>query len=206
MYIMQSWIVVFAFLIGLAHLKGCNAAANEWEWAGIFDTTGKGLEYTDDLSSVYWVAQKVDGEYADPTMNIMFIDAGGSTSESTLKGEKSTARLLAEVNTNCTTRTGIEALAPNSSECYKLEFNDAAFETIFEIDVDGVDSLAIFAQHYPTEFERSTHYLISDMGDDVEPVHELPESEQSKVRFFEKKKPLLACRSPELDMQQPTNI
>ena len=201
---MRSFVAALA-LAGGASLA--SASSDEWEWAGIFDTSGKGLEYTaaNDLSSVYWVAQKVDGEYADPTMTIMFIDAGGATSESKLESYKDTANTLLAAD-DCTTWIGTTALTPTSSICYKLQFDTSAFESIFEIDVDGVDSLAIFAQHYPTEFERSTHYLISDMGDDVEPVHELPESEQSEVRLFEKKKPLLACRSPELDMQQPTNI
>ena len=42
----------------------------------------------------------------------------------------------------------------------------------------SVDYVAIWAEHVPTEFEDTTHYLRSTDGDDVEPLHELPEADE----------------------------
>ena len=41
------------------------------------------------------------------------------------------------------------------------------------MDLKGVDEVAIFAQHFPIEFERDQHYIHSLNGEDVEPVVEV---------------------------------
>ena len=45
--------------------------------------------------------------------------------------------------------------------CYTLTFPTvAATDFHAAINTNGVDNLAIFAEHVPTEFERDTHYLM----------------------------------------------
>ena len=36
--------------------------------------------------------------------------------------------------------------------------------------------VAFFAEHVPTEFEATAHYLKDSIGEDVEPIDQLPES------------------------------
>jgi len=158
-------------LFGGASLVSASGGDHAFEWAGTFDVSK--------YDSVYWVAQKVDGDYADPAMDIVVMSTA-SDSEKALEDAEEIAEPLLEAD-SCTSWTGASALTPSSSLCYNLVFASSAFETIYEINTAGVDHLAIFAEHFPTEFERTTHYLISSDGDDVEPVHELPHEEEDKV-------------------------
>ena len=150
-----------------------SASGDAYEWGGSFDVS--------DYDTVYWIAQKVDGDYVDPTMNI-YIASASSDNEKALEAAEEVAEPLLEA-ASCTSWTGASTLTPSSSSCFNLVFDTTDFETTYEIDTTGVDYLAIFAEHVPTEFERTTHYLVSSDGDDIEPVHELPEDEQDKVRF-----------------------
>ena len=46
--------------------------------------------------------------------------------------------------------------------CYTLTFPDPAIDFHATINTAGVASVALFSAHMPTEFERDTHYLMSD--------------------------------------------
>ena len=68
-----------------------------------------------------------------------------------------------------------DILLPSGTWCYELEFDTTIFESLYAINVTGIDSIAIVTQHYPTEFESTTHYLIAHDGTEIEPIHEWPE-------------------------------
>ena len=109
----------------------------------------------------------------DPKIVIM---STAGTGEKYIDDNKDTASGLIDGDT-CTTKDGSSAISTSNSGCYSLSFDTSSFETLFEINTAGVDSLTVFAEHFPIEFEWTTHYLISYNGKDVEPVHEWPENE-----------------------------
>merc|ERR1719265_2325940 len=49
---------------------------------------------------------------------------------------------------------------------------DDWWQSLFTIDTTGVSGVVIFAEHVPTEFEATAHYLKDDHGDDIEPIAE----------------------------------
>merc|ERR1712013_912626 len=56
-------------------------------------------------------------------------------------------------------------------KCFQLKVNGGANDSMFNIDTSGVKGFAVFAEHFPTEFERDQHYLKDSAGADIEPVH-----------------------------------
>ena len=85
--------------------------------------------------------------------------------------------------TGCIMVTAGGTITPAEDTCYMLEFDQTMDDTTFTIDASGVTGVAIFAQHYPTEFERSLHYLKGPGGEDIEPVNEMPEPEEREKRW-----------------------
>ena len=153
----------------LALLAGTGHGPDAFEWAGMFHTT-------DDIYT--WSAQRNDaGEYADPTMDIVFLNATGET----------LAILEREANhafeNNCTSVSNGETLVPQEDHCYKLVFEEQSHTTFFLVDTTNVEYLAVFAQHFPIEFERDMHYFKDINGEDVEPEAELPEAEEKAVNW-----------------------
>lgn len=88
----------------------------------------------------------------------------------TLEGEANHA-----LEMNCTLVHSGETIIVKEDYCSTLVFDDSMFQSIFKIDTTGTTGIAIFAEHYPSEFELDSHYLRDDHGDDIEAVHELPE-------------------------------
>ena len=82
--------------------------------------------------------------------------------------------------TTCTTVNSNETIVPSVTECFNFEFSGQADFNV-TIDTTGVSHVMVFAQHVPTEFERSAHYFIDAKGVDIEPVAEVsPEPEKAK--------------------------
>ena len=141
-----------------------NGAA--YEWAGVFETSA---------SSLTWLMQKVDGEYADPTMRLVLFKTNEPTAK-TMESLESDAETMM-MKADCPVReAGSSMAASNSGNCYELHVGtgeDSTY-TISGWDSNGNDTvgLVIFAQHVPLEFERDTHYLRTADGADVEPVAE----------------------------------
>eukprot|EP00440_Ansanella_granifera_P038760 gb/GFBE01042058.1/.p1 GENE.gb/GFBE01042058.1/~~gb/GFBE01042058.1/.p1 ORF type:complete len:485 (+),score=119.97 gb/GFBE01042058.1/:1-1455(+) len=138
----------------------------EYEWAGIFDTP----------DSVYmWTAQKVEGEYADPAMKLVALPATGSTATELgrLEADGKQALTLA-----CTEVTFGDTIIPEQNRCYQLKFKQDAWQSLFMVDTSSVSAVAFFAEHVPTEFESTAHYLKDREGTDIEPGAELPEKEE----------------------------
>jgi len=144
-----------------------------FEWGGIFSM---------ETGINYWVAEKVDGAYVDPEMNIYFFPADAATKANLMAAEEAVEDLPF---VNCTdvysTNAGSSGnnamiLIPNATVCYNLHFDQSSFITTFPINVSST-ALAIFAQHVPIEFENYVHYLQTKDGVSVEPVHETPEGD-----------------------------
>eukprot|EP00756_Hemistasia_phaeocysticola_P026155 Hpha_TRINITY_DN16044_c0_g1::TRINITY_DN16044_c0_g1_i3::g.120138::m.120138/K14718/SLC39A12, ZIP12; solute carrier family 39 (zinc transporter), member 12 len=156
----------------------------DYEWAGTFDVSSHGI--------LTWTAQaSEDGTYPDATMKMVMIQGNsnfslGSGSVRTHGGEG-----MAEDNEPCTDVTvglTIPISTGDPPACYNLVFDESMHTSVFKIDTtvgssDGitteripkVNSIAIFAQHFPIEFERDVHYFKGVDGSDVEPVDEFPE-------------------------------
>jgi zinc transporter ZupT len=143
------------------------SATASFEWAGIFETP----------NNVYkWGAEKVDGAYVDPGMQIVLLGASDDEEE-TLHNLEAAAETA--FGAGCTNRVAGETLTPGGG-CYQLQFDTTNHLSIYNIDASSASHIAFFAEHYPTEFERNSHYLKDVAGEDIEPHHELPEEEHSE--------------------------
>ena len=67
---------------------------------------------------------------------------------------------------------GDAAIVPSTSTCYELHFDTSVDTSTYDIDVTGVNFVAIFTAHSPYEFEADMHYL-QDANGDVEPTFEV---------------------------------
>jgi zinc transporter ZupT len=138
-----------------------------FEWAGMF-------ELPED--TYLWTAQKVVGvsgaKYADASMKMVAFSTA-EADEASLHGLE-TAGKNALAGT-CTDVTSGGTITPDS-KCYRLVFKQEWWQSIYPINAKGVKHVAFFAEHVPTEFENTAHYLKDDHGDDIEPVAELPET------------------------------
>lgn len=182
-------LALLSLLAPLARGEGDHADhAEVFEWGGLFDVK--------DYNKVFWLAQKVDGGYADETMKIAIITADGDGHEHLEAAETKFETSLETTweNNGCQeTTTSSEDMTPSDSVCYKLDFDVTIFESIYTINVTGVNYIAFFAEHVPTEFESTTHYLLTADGDSVEPLHELPESHDDDAEEKKWAEVLIAC-------------
>ena len=141
------------------------SAGDAFEWAGLFTLTD---------NTYVWGAEKVDGAYADPAMKLVMIPASGVT-DADLEATEATGNSLIEGN--CTTVLAGATLTASASTCYSLVFDQTTHLSLYNIDATGVTNVAFYAEHVPTEFERNSHYLKDVNGEDIEPLHQLPEAE-----------------------------
>ena len=132
---------------------------DEFEWAGIF-------EMNDDSHT--WSMQKVDGDYADPTMWLVLIPTD-TVSEDTMHDLESGVDAL--VDAGCTVVEDGETMSSIADDgtCFELHVGTGDDST-FTIDTAGITGMAMYAQHVPTEFERDQHYLKDSTGLDIEPT------------------------------------
>ena len=149
-------------------IDDCNVAAapppptwtQPFEWIGVFDTSGD--------TTHTWLAQKVDGKYADPTMKLVMI-ATHTPTAATMESLEGDAAVLIEGN--CTDVSSGATLTPTTSGvCYNLMFDSASEDSTFTLNTAGVAGIVFAAEHEPTEFERDTHYLYDSAGADIEPI------------------------------------
>jgi zinc transporter ZupT len=149
------------------HDEHAHSGEVAFEWAGIFETP----------ESVYlWTAQKVEKngvmQYADNTMKLAVLPAAAATEDKLHLLETEGTHSL---NANCVNVTSGGIITPEEDKCYNLHFKQDWWQSLYSIDTTGHAAVAFFAQHVPTEFENTAHYLKDDHGDDIEPVAELPE-------------------------------
>ena len=132
---------------------------DEFEWAGVF-------EMNDDSHT--WSMQKVDGDYADPTMWLVLIPTD-TPDEDTMHALESGVDAL--VDAGCTIVEDGESMSSIAADgtCFELHVGTGDDST-FTIDTAGITGMAMYAQHVPTEFERDQHYLKDSAGEDIEPA------------------------------------
>jgi len=126
-----------------------------------------------------WVAQKVDGAFAEATMKMVVMTAA-STSDEDFEAAEETADTLFELS-SCTAVAAGDTITPSSTACFELTFDTSDYENKFYIPSVGADAgLAIFTEHAPSEFESDSHYLRDEEGHDVEAVHSTDEEEHEE--------------------------
>jgi hypothetical protein len=138
------------------------ATASQYEWKGVFympEPTYK------------WGAEKVSGAYVDPTMTIALIPVSEAT-EGALAG--ASGKGAEAMSLGCEDVNHGGTMTPAENKCYKLVFDQARAQSLFTIDASAVTAIAFFAQHLPTEFEATEHYLKDKSGVDIEPVAQDP--------------------------------
>jgi len=145
-----------------------SSTPSTFEWGGIFKTPE---------DNYLWTAQKTvqkDGhvKYADPKMKMVVLKVASATDAALDAAKEEAAHGF---QTNCTEVEAGESITPKEDACFELHFKESWWQTLFNIDAAGADYLAIFAEHFPTEFENTAHYLKDDHGHDVEPVHSTAE-------------------------------
>jgi zinc transporter ZupT len=129
-----------------------------------------------------WTAQKVNGAYADADMKFVVLPAPNATNaglhhmvaEGNHAFNLAAAQYFIPNTQECEHKTGWQTITPTMDKCFKLVFAQNAWQTLFYIDSTAHDAVAFFAQHVPTEFEATAHYLKDNVGTDVEPMAELP--------------------------------
>ena len=136
------------------------AIGQEYEWVGVFDTSAD--------TSHTWIAEKVDGDYADPTMLLVMIATDTPTADTMEDSEDTAATLMAGT---CTVVNSGDTMTPTTSGvCYTLTFDSDSDTSTFTIDTTDVDGIVFAGQHLPTEFEATQHYFQDSSGGDVEPI------------------------------------
>jgi len=136
------------------------ASADDEGWTGVF-ALEPGADYA-------WLAQKVDGAYADPGMKLVAVGVADGT-VSALEGVAAEARALLEGDCADVAFGG----AVGVGACSALAFDETVATTTFRVVAPDGGLLAFFAARAPTDFERDSHYLKDALGGDVEPAAEL---------------------------------
>ena len=131
----------------------CKANNAGYEWGGAFATPSNAYK---------WVAQAVDGAYADPSMKLVVFDVHAADKEHLLEMAETAKTLIAGTCTVVNTQGTIPA-PTEAGACYTLTFpTDPATDFHATVTTTGVANVAFFGEHGPTEFERDTHYLMDD--------------------------------------------
>ena len=68
---------------------------------------------------------------------------------------------------NCTVVLPMNAMkmVPSTTACYTLTLDQTVYSNVFKLDLSSTSAVAFFAEHVPTEFERSAHYFIDKNGE-----------------------------------------
>jgi zinc/manganese transport system substrate-binding protein len=130
------------------------------EWAGAFSL---------EAGSYTWSFAKVQGEYADPAMKMLYLPSKGEHPIEVVEAEagKLFAGEAADLAVDGTLSAG--ALA-------SLQFDASSDSSIFNIVIAEKGTYVFFAEHMPYEFEADEHFFKTAAGADVEPIAEEPES------------------------------
>lgn len=150
-----AWVLALSLMGGV---PAVSATGNHpWEWAATFDLPAG--HYT-------WSFTKKETGYADPTIQILVVKTDGTSSSSleAVEGTASTAWA------GPVRKSSYQELEVGTS--YTLQLDEQTWTTHFILHVDVGGGHAIFLQHFPYEFENGFHFLQSEGGEDVEPVHE----------------------------------
>ena len=143
------------------------SSTKEWEYAGVFDF------HLDTTSSLILSVNKVTGNYADKSINVVFLKTS-SPDKDGIEAVEATADHLFE-NASAFANVKFDdnsVIQPGKG--YKLELNLAAPLTIFQLGGLTKDTpYVLFSQHGLEEFEGAAgHYMKSKTGVNVEAIAE----------------------------------
>lgn len=132
-----------------------------FEWAGVFAVAA---------DTHKWSMQAVDGEYADPSMRLVFFSTD-ELDEHAIHDNEEAAEVLIEGD--CTVVEDGETISgiTTAGLCVELHVG-SGIDSLYTVDTTGLVGVAVFAQHFPIEFERDTHYFFDSEGVDIEPLAE----------------------------------
>ena len=129
------------------------------EWAGVFSVAD---------ASHTWSMQSVGGAYADATMRLVLMPTATPTEETMESLEGQAGTLIG--GGSCAVIEAGGSMAPAAGgSCFELHVGTGDDST-FTIDTSGIAGVVVYAQHFPTEFERDRHYLYDSSGTDIEPI------------------------------------
>ena len=140
------------------HDKHAEHGDHAFEWAGVFDLSAGTYE---------WSFAKVGGEYADPAMKMVILQAGDIE-----ESEELAENLLDAKN--------LEAKENNDSlvakeKAYSLNLDDTREVTKFAVKISKDGKYAFFTEHMPFEFEADEHFFKDSEGKNVEPIAQIPD-------------------------------
>ena len=136
-----------------------------FEWAGVFKLPAG--DYT-------WTFAKVDGDYADPMMKMVFLPTSSDGEEGIEEQEEVAERLLRSQSSVRRNHDG--RLTPNEENAYQLVFDENRNVTELRITIKNEGAYAFFTEHMPFEFEADEHFLKNASGKDIEPTAQEPEA------------------------------
>ena len=136
-----------------------------FEWAGVFKLPAG--DYT-------WTFAKVDGDYADPMMKMVFLPTSSDGEEGIEEQEEVAERLIRSQSSVRRNHDG--RLTPNEENAYQLVFDANRNVTELRITIKKEGAYAFFTEHMPFEFEADEHFLKNASGKDIEPTAQEPEA------------------------------
>jgi zinc transporter ZupT len=141
------------------------------EWKGTFDTPN--ASYTWSAESNAALLDKGVYPYADASMGIVVYPIVDST-QASYTAVQTAAEALATAG-RCIPISDDGTIYASAHTCYTLAFDPASGKNEFTVSTANTAAVAFVTQHYPTEFERTQHYLKETPGaQDVEPVWQDP--------------------------------
>ena len=129
-----------------------------FEWAGAFKL---------DPGVYKWSFAKVDGEYADPAMKMVYVASGP---QDPIEHVEEKALKLFEQNGQALKHGG----RLRADELHVLQFDVDRNATEFEIRIEKAGTYVFFTEHMPSEFEAGEHFFKTASGKDIEPVSQEP--------------------------------
>ncbi|MEM6565513.1 MAG: zinc ABC transporter substrate-binding protein [Pseudomonadota bacterium] len=130
-----------------------------FEWAGVFDL---------EAGTYKWSFAKVGGDYADPAMKMVILEAGD------IEAVEETAEEILEAEATTTAVDGDVLMA--SDTAYTLTFDDAKDMTVFSVEIPSSGQYTFFTEHMPFEFEADEHFFKDLAAADVEPIAQEPDT------------------------------
>lgn len=130
-----------------------------FEWAGVFELVPG--TYT-------WSFAKVGGDYADPAMKMVILEAAD------IEAVEETAEELLEADASTAASDGDVLTA--SDVAYTLTFDDEQDVTVFNVEIATAGQYTFFTEHMPFEFEADEHFFKDLAAGDVEPIAQEPDT------------------------------
>jgi len=152
-----------------AHEHGSQSGSHAFEWAGSFNL---------EAGEYVWTFAKVGGNYADPGMKMVILQAhhGGKNG---IKAAEGVGEVLLKTG-KTVTQNNNNVLTASNEVVHQLVFDESKEVTQFRIVITQKGAYVFLTEHMPAEFEAKDHYLKDSNGRDVEPVAAEPEAQESR--------------------------